>query len=506
MRKGDSAMNENEIGVCPFLPEKGEEILAHDGASFSEPFFLEAKDLLSSFPLLSFDAKCQTYPPNYEEDLVQADRRLHFDINEWIIAALSIDEGTAITRVLLVDRHHHQEGYVIAMKRKAIIASFYRGFSIKESFDAPLLLGEEFLLSIGFGNDVENAVNETPLFFDLSTDMAEGFAPHPVFEATGKKKILNLGSSQTPETEVQEDEEGDIHIEVERSSFEAGRNKKPQNLGSAPKTVFDEEEDVHVSIEVSKPTFEAHGNKKPRNLNATPDRPRKVLNPVKAPVNQEAKPLPPSFEPQKKTIIANLDVKTTPPSLKASSPVEVKIAEKATEPKPIEAPAFVAGGKKEIVNFDRVVEKENREWSAIDVYKLRPDVYHRERAVLADPHDDNSLRLCKKAQALLTGKTTLPVSSRLLFVPSLLSEGDVHFRSLRHFDLKEWDLLAITVDFADDPLLAMISSKTESSFVLIVSFKKEVLVEVLSLQGAALDDRALPYLSFPQIRKIVFPS
>lgn len=498
-------MNENEIGVCPFLPEKNEEILAHDGARFSEPFFSEAKELLGPLSRLNFGAKSLSYPPNYEEDLVQSERRLHFDINEWIIVALSIDEGTALTHVLLVDRHHHQEGYVIDMKEKAVTASFYRGFAIKESPDAPLLLGEEFLLSIGFKNEIENPVDETPLFFDLFGDMTEGFTPHPVFEATGKKKILNLGSSQTPETEVQEDEEGEIHIEVERSSFEAGGHKKPQNLGSAPETFFDEE-DAPVSIEVSKPTFEARGNKKPRNLNATPDRPRKVSNPVKAPSTQEEKSLPPSFEPQKKIVVANLDIKPASPSAKVLSHDEPKIVAKDIKPEAIESPVFVAGGKKEIVNYDHVVEKENREWSAIDVYKLRPDVYHRERAVLADPHDDNSLRLCKKVQSLLTEKKTLPVSSRLVFVPSSLSEGDIHFRPLRHFEMKEWDLLAITVNYEDDPLLAMISNKAETSFVLVVSFRKEVLVEVLSLQGAALDDRALPYLSFSQIRKIVFPN
>jgi len=459
-------MNEDRYGACLFAPEAGEEIIANEGTAFSEPFFAEAKKTLLALTSLPFSPNAFVFPLNYQEDLVQADRRAHFDLREWILAAVSTDAGGSTRNILLVHRRCHQEGYVIDLARKVAVVSFYRGFAIKESPESPLLPGEDFLLSIGFEEPSSVALKaETPLYFNSSEDGIPSFVPRPFFEAGGKKRILNLGSGEDPETDVEEDEGGEIHIEVEKAAFEAGGNKKPRNLGFSSSRRIDEPEgDGSVSnIEVARPLFEARGNKKPRNLNALPDRPKHVV------VSSQPQPSPRQEE---------------------------KIL--------FEKPAFEASGKKEITHFDPVLGKESRNWTSIDIYKLRPDVFHRERSLIADPRDPVQSAFCLRVKEKLRLIKAIPFSDQLVFVPALLPDDDPHLRAAYRFEADKWDLLSLTVDFEDDPLLVLLSNKVEPSFCLVVSVRKDPLLEVLSLRGVALDDRALPYLSFEQIRKVVF--
>jgi hypothetical protein len=463
--------------------------------------------------------------------LVQAARRGNFHLSDWLIAAITLNATGYLVNALLVEKSHHQEGGVFDFAHQGLTIAFYRGFRIKESDDAPTLAGEDFLISLGVEEEAPVVEKEeTALYFsgeDLPEESSEDNEPseilvsRPAFEAGGKRKIVNLGGSETP-SEVLEEENPDAAedeptINVARPAFEAHGKNKIRNLGNAPQNDDEEEdEDSDKTIAVARPAFEARGHGKPINLNATPDRPKKKT-PVAAISEAEASEEPeeeeqpisiatprPAFEAVSTKKVPNLDATPGKPKAEPAKEVESQPQEVVTETL-IAKPIFEAAGKKPIRNFDAVVAKEERNWSAIDVYKLKPAVYHRERSIIADPRDPAALAYCAKIKERIAALSSIPVSSDLVFVPALLKENDSHLKAVYHFDPSAWDLLALTVNGEEEPLLVLLANKVEVNFCLVLSLKHEPILECLSLKGASLDDLALPYLVYPALRKIVFP-
>jgi len=531
--KGGLTMEQDQIGTFLFMGQLGQDILANDGADFSRPYFEQASNILMGYRALNFTGDARIFPQDYQEDLVQAARRGNFHLSDWLIAAITLNAAGYLVNALLVEKNHHQEGGVFDFTHQGLSIAFYRGFRIKESDDAPTLGSDDFLTSLGVEEEAPIVEKEeTALYFsgeDLSEETSEDSEPgeilvgRPAFEAGGKRKIVNLGGSETP-SEVLEEEnpetgEEEVTINVARPAFEARGKGKIRNLGNAPVASEDEEEDDdNKTIAVTRPAFEAGGHGKPVNLNATPDRPKKkapvasISTPKVSEEQDEDQPISiatprPAFEAVSTKKVPNLDAKPDQPKAKPVKEItpENKPEEIVTESL-VAKPVFEATGKKPIRNYDAVVAKEERNWSAIDVYKLRPAVYHRERSIIADPHDKNALAYCAKIKERIAALSTIPVSSDLVFVPAVLKENDPHLKAVYHFDISAWDLLALTVNGEEEPLLVLLANKAEPDFCLVLSLKREPILECLSLKGASLDDLALPYLVYPALRKIVFPS
>src|SRR5574344_811686 len=531
--QGGLTMEQDQIGTFLFEGQLGQDILANDGTDFSKPYFEQAAILLQGYRALNFLGDARLFPKDYQEDLVQAARRGNFHLSDWLSAAITLNAQGYLVNALLLEKSHRQEGGVFDFSRQGLAIAFYRGFRIKESDDSPTLSGEDYLASLGVEAEVPVIEKpETALYFsgeDLPEDHGEDDEeePHeilvarPAFEAGGKRKIVNLGGSETPSEVLEEEnpeaaEEPTIH--VARPAFEARGKGKIRNLGNAPTSSADEEEDNDETknIAVARPAFEAGGHGKPVNLNATPDRPKKKapmpsISHVEPTEEDEDNPAPivtprPAFEAVSTKKVPNLDAKPDTP--KAPAPLESPAPANPEETMPksvVSKPAFEAAGKKPIRNVDAVVAKEERNWSAIDVYKLKPNVYHRERSIIADPHDPSALDYCAKVKEKIGTLSSLAVSSDLVFVPAVLKENDPHLKALYHFDPSAWDLLALTVNGDEETLLVLLANQAEPNFCFVLSLKHEPIVECLSLKGASLDDLALPYLVYPALRKIVFP-
>ena len=76
---------------------------------------------------------------------------------------------------------------------------------------------------------------------------------------------------------------------------------------------------------------------------------------------------------------------------------------------------------------------------------------------------------------------------------------------LKNFDINEWDALALTINKDEQVLYVFLANKKEIDFCILVSFKhKGAHVVVISSKGGAIDDRALPYYSYKDLRAIVF--
>lgn len=520
-------MNENEIGTFLYAPGPSQDILANDGASFSAPYFAQVQSALQLVRSLPYGQGATLYPNNYQEDLVQADRRNNFRLSDWFIAAITLDQNGYLLNALLIEKNHHQEGGVYSFASQSLVLGFYRGFLIQESPESPVLNGDDFLASLGFNETPSEEKEETALYYSGQEDgnaaeepEGEILVARPVFEANGKRKIVNLGGAEIEEPAADNNADSDdeaLDIHVQRPAFEAGGKNKIRNLGNSQSAEDEEDEDEGPkSISVERPTFVAGGHGKPVNLNATPDRPKRKPA-ISQPENSDEEteiapqinPPRPAFEAVSTKKVPNLDVPAAKPQAKkpseSSSETPKPVVPETPVPTPVVKPAFEASSKKDIRNFDSVVKEEKRNWTSIDVYKLRPDVYHRERSIIADPSDPNALAFCKKIYDTLKTYSTLGVSSDLLFVPQVLNENDPHLKAVYHFDASAFDLLALTVNGNDEPYLVLLSSKAEPDFCLVVSLKHQPVLECLSLKGASLDDRALPYLVYPALRAIVFP-
>lgn len=488
---------EQGIGCYYFSPLEGEDVLANDRSDFSSPYFLKAKEALRKIKALTSPSLGNIFPANYQEDAVQLSRKAIFKDDDWILAALSIDLDGNISRLLLVSVSYHQEGLVVSFSDYRVLVSFYRGFSISEFLGEPSLNGEDFLTSIGIKEAVILTSHEVevPLYFDYGFNDEEEDSDEeeeipvisiqkPVFEAGGKRKIANLGSYvSSSETSQNDDEE--VHIEVAKPSFQASSHGKPRNLGNFvdPSKIVKEEEPVGP-IEVEKPSFEARSSKKPMNLDA----PKKRPVPIAKPIVEPKKVATPEIE---KPVIPE-PVPSKADEIKPEEPIVVS---------KVETPSFEAAKKGRIHNYDKEVEKQERHWKETDIYKIKPDVYHGERSLILKSGNQEGEKLYSSVSSLLSSLKTMPASDHLLFVPNILKESDPHFKDLFRFDLAKWKAVCLVVDKLEDPLSVLLSKIEEPSFCLLISLSSSPLVEVMSLTGAALDDRALPYLNFEQLLK-----
>ena len=496
-------------GVYLFEAGAHEDIIANDG-KLAVDDFLTARRVLNSFSSLSFASDCSIYPVHYEEDLVQEERRKNFVLKDWAVAALVSDENGKLLKALLVVLSHHDEGFLVDLRYGVILVAFYRGFDIREFPDVPVEYGIDFLSSIGIAEE-EYAVTS-----DYSLDEDDEEAPiieveKPRFVANSKKKIVNFGGGNILTEEViAEDEDEDIQIDVDRPSFQAGRKNKIRNLGSSY-SVLDEEEDEDVNINVSRPSFQASSNKKPRNLNATPDwkKKEKVIEP-----KEHVEVARPAFEANKKrkigAIIDTKPVKEHKQEKKNDKPVVISPVEKmAFTPAKQGVPNKVIDqeARREIRHEEVVLPPmEEKNWVFTDIFKLKPRVFQGERAILHDPKNKGDEKFFEDAINQLSTVKAIRISKNCVFAPKVLEENDKHFELLRNFDIKEWDALAVTINKDERVLYVFLSNKKEIEFSILVSFKhKGPHVVVISNNGGAIDDRALPYYSYKDLRNIVFP-
>ena len=523
------------LGVFRFQPLAGEDTIANDGSSFGAPYLSQARSMLQGIRVLALTPETITYPENYELDAVQEEREDHFEAKEWILAAITVGEYGTPRKALLVHLTHHDEGYLLDLTNGTAIARFYRGFEIQEFPGDVFQDGSLFLTSIGIQEEQYRVQVSDADFDDLDEDDEE--APvieisKPSFAPVSKKKIVNLGGSYNAIADVDEDEE--VEIEVERPAFEANSKSKIRNLGSSgqdrKRREIKEEEERDVHIEVERPAFTASNNKKPRNLNVKPDRPKPVkATPAEEPEEKptEITAITPVFSPvQKQGKPRNLDEKK--PVKPVAKPVEKP--EEAPQPSPkdiqIERPAFSAhrGGKPK--NLDRKEEKgqsiivepigfkpakkeevapvaEEKNWVPFDALKLKPRVFQGERAVIHEKGNEHVKPFFASALAQLKDISSLRISKNCVFVPEVLGENDPHVLALNAFNVEDYDILALTLDREERPIYALLADKKEKSLVLQVSFKHKGLhLVVHSLKGASVDDRALPYYAYADLRKL----
>ena len=499
-------------GVYLFEAGSHEDILANDG-KLAVDDFLTARRVLNSFSSLSFASDCSFFPVHYEEDLVQEERRKNFVLKDWAVAALVSDDSGKLLKALLVNLSHHDEGFLVDLRYGVILVAFYRGFDIREFPDVPVQFGTDFLSSIGIAEE-EYAVSS-----EYSLDEDDEEAPiieveKPRFVANSKKKIVNFGGGEILTEEASDDEDEDIQIDVDRPSFQAGKKNKIRNLGSSY-SVMDEEDDEEVNIDVARPSFQASSNKKPRNLNAKPDwkKKEKVIE-VKEYIEVER----PAFEAGKKRKIgAIIDTKPVKVAPKAK-PIE-KEEEKPVKISPVERVAFTPakqGVPNKVITEETpirpirheepiqpVVEEKN--WVFTDIFKLKPRVFQGERAILHDPKAKGDEKFFVDATNQLSTVKAIRISKNCVFAPAVLEENDKHFDLLKNFDINEWDALALTINKDEQVLYVFLANKKEIDFCILVSFKhKGAHVVVISSKGGAIDDRALPYYSYNDLRAIVF--
>ena len=531
---------------------QGEDILANDGSSFGAPTFSIISQKLRLVHSLPLSLSTKRYPNNYDEDMVQASRREEFDFKEWSIVACSADGYGNPKSVLLVHQTHLEEGYLLRFPSCEVEVCFYRGFLIEEFPGEAAVNGEDFLYSIGIKEDY-SPLSET--YNELSEDDEE--TPiieviRPKFSANKKHKILNLGGFAIDETPKESEEEEELEIQIDRPAFSANSKKKIQNLGSSgdrPKKqqrneIEEDDLDEDVSFVVSpveRSAFEARNNKKPKNLDI---RPKKKVEPRPAPVIDPADKEAPKFEANRKGKIPNLNQpkprqipkKQPEPEMKKAQEISHKEAEPAPISKPaapIEKPAFEARKQgairnlhqeKEVINKTIEVEAigetrprrihqeepepapvlEENEWASIDVFKLKPRVYKGEQAIIASPKDPRAAQFIDAAKRNLKDLSSIRISKNCVFVPNVLPEDDPSLSSLKEFKLDDWTVLALTLDKKEEPIYCLLQKNGEDGICTLVSFKHNgPHIVMFSKKGAAVDDRALPYYDYSDLKKAV---
>lgn len=487
-----------------FAPIPGMDILANDGSSFSKPYLDSAISYLRGISHIQKAPGFLTYPSNYDEDLVQKQRHEEFSLSEWILGAIAIDGKGYPRKALLIHSVHHEEGMLIALPSGLAEVYFYRGFAIKEFDDAPIQSGIDFLLSLGIEeSEYEVTVSDDDEEEPIIEVSRPKFVPH------SKKKIVNLGGYEAP-VEVDVDEEGDLHIDVDRPQFVASSNKKPRNLGSSgfhPKRQIREEGDSGPGpISIERPQFEAASSKKPKNI--TFGERRKQNKPIekKPPVTQPVapKPLtetpapeksePKKVEVDKPAFSANSSKKPRNLHIREENPTSVvyeSIGGESLNPRRNREPRR---------ETQPVVEERN--WTSIDVFKLKPRVFSGERALVNSPsfHGEEHF---SKASGILSSLNSIRISKNCVFVPGVFDEDDPHLSKISSFDFTDWEFLAITLDKQEDVIYNLLQNKKEDGFCILVSFKhKGPHIVMVSLKGAALDDRALPYLAYEQLKQM----
>ncbi len=201
------------------------------------------------------------------------------------------------------------------------------------------------------------------------------------------------------------------------------------------------------------------------------------------------------------------------------------------QPTPIERPAFEArrqGSMRNLHSNGDVINKtieveylgeskparvrqeepapvvEEKEWASIDVFKLKPRVYKGEQAVIASPKDERILPFLASAKATLQGLHSIRISKNCVFVPEVPAEDDPSLKVLSEFDLSAWVILALTIDSKEEPLYCLLQKRDEDGICTLVSFKhKGPHIVMFSKRGASVDDRALPYYDYEDLKKAV---
>ncbi|MBO4541430.1 MAG: hypothetical protein J5736_05595, partial [Bacilli bacterium] len=458
-------------------------------------------------------------------------------------------------------QHHLEEGMVLSFPNYAVEVCFYRGFLIEEFPGEASANGEDFLYSIGVKEEYA-PLSET--YNDLAEDDEE--APiievvRPKFTANKKHKILDLGrddSELIAQAEVDEDENLEIH--VERPAFSANSKRKIADLGYAgqpnkpskkAKIIEKEEEEEEMAPAVSPiapSAFEARSNKKPKNLDVHP---KKKPTPIRkpAPVVDSKEKEVPVFEANKKGKIPNLDERKKPQKPEPPKPQEKKPEPKPDqevaapskkpeptpikEPTPIERPVFEArrqGSMRNLHENGNVMNKtieveylgeekpkriheeeaapapmeEENAWASIDVFKLKPRVFKGEQAIIASPKDPRVVPFLESAKKTLEGLDSIRISKNCVFVPEVLPKDDPSLGAISHFKLGEWAILALTIDRKEEPIYCLLQNKEADGLCVLVSFKHSGPHLVMySKHGASVDDRALPYYDYADLKKAV---
>ncbi|MCQ2742183.1 MAG: hypothetical protein MJ239_02660 [Bacilli bacterium] len=487
-----------------------EDLFANVADSPFSDYLSDARTLLSSLRKLEVKKYATYYPDTYEEDLVQIKRREEFSLTDWILVAITVDFEDTPTKALIINRNAHKEGYVVDLRSRMIESLFFRGFTIKEDPDAKELDEDAFLESIGVEKEkyvAPQIEDERPIYVEEDEDGEVEYsyvAPLPVFEAQKKGKIVNFGGYEAPiEVEAYEDEDGELYIDVEKPTFQAGNSKKPRNLNATPdRPKYKKAEPIYYGEQFETPAFVPGSSKKPRNLNATPDRPKKVV-PV-APKTQEKQGSieveRPTFTPSSNKKPQNLEREKKRFVPKEDKPVSVTVSS-IEERKPVEKPAFEADSKKKIKNYDEEAKKILREWKEDSIYRLRPDVYRRERGVILNLRKEGDATMSAAISLSLSKVKNLAISSKCLFVPNILDDGDPRMKAIYHFDPSKFSIICLSVNEKDEPLLVALNSNEEKGFVLVLSMKEPVMVEVVSTKGISLDDPALPFFDYESLLK-----
>ena len=134
---------------------------------------------------------------------------------------------------------------------------------------------------------------------------------------------------------------------------------------------------------------------------------------------------------------------------------------------------------------------------------MKPRVFQGERAVIHEKGNEHVKPFFASALAQLKDISSLRISKNCVFVPEVLGENDPHVLALNAFNVEDYDILALTLDREERPIYALLADKKEKSLVLQVSFKhKGPHLVVHSLKGASVDDRALPYYAYADLRKL----
>lgn len=529
-----------------FQSEGNTEIIVNDGSSFTRELFEGANKILSSYYRVETHPLAIICPEDYEEDAFQSEQRTNFHLSEWLLVALEVDEKFEPRRALLMNKYRQEEGFVFDFILEKATALFFRYFSIKETPTSPVLQQKDFLESINLG--VEQRVSDDYLDFedyDEEDDHEENyFDTHPLpktpFVPNRKTyNIPNFGGALNDEQPSTEDEEEleDLHIEVAKPAFVAGKNRKPQNLNALDrneeyekekarqKRIQEEEEKTDLRIEVEKPAFTASNNKKPANLSAI-DRQKKYekKSQEKAKEKPREKELEPDFniETRKPVFSPSNNLKPrnlADPSKQTISKDKNGNAKFDYAKPPYEAHekesdlmgSFEQGKKPEDNPILAMAKKQRVSGVTIDnnykvepSFNIRPDVFHGEASLINNPKDKYSFASCSVLYEKLKEIKTLRISANCLFVPEIVDNGHEIFSLAKDFVAEDWQLLALIHNIEEKPLYTLLSNKKDENLAIIVSFRhRDPRIMVISTKGIALNDPAYPFYSYRNLLAIV---
>jgi len=443
-------------------PIENLEFIANDGSDFSKDFFEEVNSSMKPLSMLNVDSRCVVNPDNYQEDYVQAYRRSVFTLSDWRVIGVFVDDEGKPIQTVCVLKSNQSEGFIYNLVSNCLVVLFYRGFNIKESADSQIIEGELFLDSIGIA---EETITDYYLSYDEEIDFDDGRIIEiqnnlkQDFVPNSKRKILNLGNSIIIDEDiVNNDSDEEILIEVERPKFSGNKKNKIPNLGYSrikrqPQPIYKPHVD---STRIEYPIFEATSSKGVKNLGYSTNSNKKPKIVIKKPIQTE-------------------------------KPIEIKL------------PSFVPNSQTKIVNFDEVIAKENRNWSIIDIYKVKPNVFKGERSIINSKDFIKEISKFKEAENKFKNVRKLDISNDCVFVPNRLNEDNKVFKSLSNFDINKFKSLILVLK--DEEILKSVLYDGEATIV--VRFDSHPIVEVISLTGVSLDDRAMPYYSFENILSMV---